>query len=127
MKKLVLASIVPLLLALAPASHAETGKNIVCATEALGTKQSVRIELNGAGTVLRVLQNGTELLLSEVMWTETHARITGISFDPIGATQIDLQRKDLISPASQPIAAKIEFMGAPGTATEAREVDCSAE
>lgn len=127
MKKLGLALIVPLLLAPATYSLAETGKSILCATEALGTKQAVRIELNGSGTVLRILQNGSELLLSEVTWTETHARILGISFDPIGATQIDLQRKDLISSTSSPIAAKIEFMGAPGTTTEAREINCSAE
>lgn len=127
MKNLVLASIVPLFLMAPIQSYAEASKSIVCATEALGTQQSVRIELNGNGTVVRVLQNGTELLLSEVTWTETHARIVGISFDPIGATQIDLQRKDLISPTSSPVVAKVEFMGAPGTATEAREINCSAE
>lgn len=87
----------------------------------------MRIELTATGTVVRVLQNGAELLLSEITWTETHARVLGISFDPIGATQIDLQRKDLISPTSSPIAAKIELMGAPGSATESREINCSAK
>lgn len=131
MKNIVLASIVPLLLSAPIQSHAETGKSIVCATEAFGTQQSVRIELTGTGSVLRVLQNGTELLLSEITWTETHTRILGISFDPIGATQIDLQQKDLISPktlsTTSPIVAQVVFMGAPGTATESREINCSAE
>ncbi|MDZ4082975.1 MAG: hypothetical protein U1E10_08570 [Bdellovibrionales bacterium] len=127
MKKLILASILPLLLAAPMQSQAEAGKTIVCATEALGTRQSLRVELTSTGTVVRVLQNGAELLLSEITWTETHARILGVSFDPIGATQIDLQRKDLISPTASPVPAKIEFMGAPGTATEARDISCSAE
>jgi hypothetical protein len=106
-------------------AQAARSKTLVCTTGL----QTVEMEISLSGEFTRVLQNGLELMVSEMKQESGTTTLTAVSFDPMGAITVSLSSEAMsasLAGLTKTVDASIEIMGAPGTLIETASARCSA-